>query len=619
MKRLLALALVALSAWTACSSSATPADEPSKAPVPAVQAKVEQGILPAVVVRGEDVHYTLAERMAKHKVPGVSIAVFDNYRLVWAKAYGVADAETGAPVTETTLFQAGSISKSVNALTVMTAVADGKLALDTPINTYLTTWKLPDNELTRATPVTLRRLLSHTAGTTVHGFPGYATGAAVPTIVQILDGGTPANTAAIRVDLAPGTEFRYSGGGTTISQLALVDVLGAPYPQLTRERVIGPLGMADSTYEQPLPPDRLAAAAAGHRGDGSIVPGKRHTYPEMAAAGLWTTPTDLAKFFLELSLARAGKSSLIPQDTAMLMTTVVAKNGPGPGGVGLGVFIMDRNGTLTFGHGGADEGFQADAVTSLDGGYGVVVMANSDNGFRLFAEIERTVFAAMGWPGAGTPIERVALTAEQRERFIGTYTSTRGLPLSIVATGERLERVLPMLDPVELIPIDADTLAATDEPITYTRTDRGLEIAHDGHPVGVAETLAAGTRVPLLELAAGRFDDAVAAWKALLAKDPKAPAANEERHNLFGYDLLQQGKVEASITVFRAIVVVFPESSNAYDSYGEALMAAGKTSEAIAAYHKAIEKLDADKNLDAASKPARRKHAEEQLDKLRNR
>jgi CubicO group peptidase (beta-lactamase class C family) len=614
MKRLLALVALA-----ACSSPGKTPDPPSQPSVPAVQARVEQAILPAVVVRGEDVHYTLAERMAKHRVPGVSIAVFDDYRLVWAKAYGVADTETGAPVTETTLFQAGSISKSVNALAVMTAVADGKLDLDTPINTYLATWKLPDNDLTKASPVTLRKLLSHTAGTTVHGFPGYAASLPVPTIVQVLDGAPPANTPAVRVDLAPGTEFRYSGGGTTISQLALVDVLGAPYPQITRDRVLGPLGMTASTYEQPLPPDKLATAAAGHHRDGSPVPGKRHTYPEMAAAGLWTTPTDLAKFFLELSLARAGKSSLVPQDTATLMTTVVAKNGPMPtGGVGLGVFIMDRNGALTFGHGGADEGFQADAVTGLDGGFGVVVMANSDNGFALFPEIERTVFAAMGWPGADTPIDRVALTPEQRQRFVGTFVNTRGLPISIVATGERLERVRPLFDErVELVPVAADKLAATDQPITYTSTTDGLAVAHDGRVMGAAARLAPDARLPLVELAAGRFDDAVAAWKALRARDPAAPTASEDVHNLYGYELLQDGRVEQSILVFRAIVAVYPESSNAYDSYGEALMVAGKKAEAIAAYETSLAKLDADQNLDADSKPARRKHGEQQLAKLR--
>jgi hypothetical protein len=340
----------------------------------------------------------------------------------------------------------------------------------------------------------------------------------------------------------------------------------------------------------------------------------------MAAAGLWTTPTDLARFFLELALARAGTSSQVPQETATLMTTVVAKAGPpgAPGGVGLGVFMTERNGTMMFGHGGADEGFQADAVTSLDGGYGVVVMANSDNGFALFPEIERTVFAAMGWPGADVPIDRIALTPEQRERFVGLYLRPDGVPFSIVATGERLEYAQPFLaERIELVPVAADKLAATDEPATYTLTASGLDVDFAGHGSRKIERVAAGTKLPLVELAAGRFDDAVAAWKALRAKDPEARAASEEAHNGYGYGLLLDGLVDDAILVFRAVVAVFPESSNAYDSYGEALMAAGKKAEAIAAYETALAKLDADKSLDPATVPQRRKHGEDQLAKLR--
>jgi CubicO group peptidase (beta-lactamase class C family) len=194
--------------------------------------------------------------MREHKIPAVSIAVIENYKVQWAKAYGVVDSETGARADEETTFLAGSISKSVNALGVLLAAADGTLALDKPINEQLDSWKLPDNELTRASPVTLRKLLSHTAGTTVHGFPGYVAGAPLPTVPQILDGQKPANTDPIRVDLAPGTKFRYSGGGTTISMLALSERSRKPYPQVLAERVLGPLAMVHSSYDQVLTPER---------------------------------------------------------------------------------------------------------------------------------------------------------------------------------------------------------------------------------------------------------------------------------------------------------------------------------------------------------------------------
>jgi CubicO group peptidase (beta-lactamase class C family) len=314
--------LVALALLVACGGSST-------TPVtPAVDhaANIERGLHPAVSIKGEPHTIALEQRMRELHINAVSIAVFQSYKVVWARAYGLAD--TGVPATPETLFQAGSISKSVNALGTLEAVADGVLSLDTPINDSLTGWKLPDNDLTKVTPVTLRELLSHTAGTTVHGFPGYAAGLPVPTIKQILDGEPPANSPAIRVDLAPNTQFRYSGGGITIAQLALTERSKASYPELLARRVLQPLGMTHSTYEQPLPAALVPHAAAGYGQDGTQVVGKRHIYPEMAAAGLWTTPADLARFFSEIALARANRSKLVSNEIALEMTTAVKKLDP---------------------------------------------------------------------------------------------------------------------------------------------------------------------------------------------------------------------------------------------------------------------------------------------------
>src|SRR5688572_768100 len=193
--------------------------------------RVEQGLLPAVLIKG-DPSFSIAERMKFHKVPGLSIAVIKDFKIDWARAYGIKDIETNEPVTRETLFQAGSISKSVNAMVAMKKVEQGKLSLDEPINNKLVSWKLPENEFTAKKKVTLRNLLSHTAGTTVHGFPGYAITEPLPTIQQVLDGQKPANTAAVRVNFEPGSKYRYSGGGTTITQLAISDIEKKPYPEI---------------------------------------------------------------------------------------------------------------------------------------------------------------------------------------------------------------------------------------------------------------------------------------------------------------------------------------------------------------------------------------------------
>src|SRR5687768_14358359 len=287
MKRLLATILLIVNIVQLCAFAQTTTDTQIKG--------VEQGLLPAVLIKG-DPSWSIVDRMKFHKVPALSIAVIKDFKIEWARAYGVKDLESNEPATTETLFQAGSISKSVNAMVAMKKVEQGRISLDEDINSKLISWKLPDNEFTVKKKVTLRNLLSHTAGTTVHGFPGYAITEKVPTLQQVLDGATPANTAPVRVDLEPGTRFRYSGGGTTISQLAIIDIEKKPYPDVARETVLAPLGMSNSTYSQPLPTDWRKKAATGYRANGSEVKGKIHIYPEMAAAGLWTTPTDLAKF-----------------------------------------------------------------------------------------------------------------------------------------------------------------------------------------------------------------------------------------------------------------------------------------------------------------------------------
>src|SRR3982751_1769554 len=282
---------------------------------PADTARIERvlrGLRPSVEVVGRPpVQWALAERMKEHMVPGISIAVIEGGRISWARGVGVKEAGKSDSVTPGTLFQAASISKPVAATAMLRLVERGTLQLDTNVNKYLTSWKVPDNKFTATEKVTLRRIVSHTAGLTVHGFPGYDPSAPRPTVVQVLNGEKPANTEAVRVDTTPGTIERYSGGGTTIMQQLLVDVSGKPFPTLMQELVLGPVGMTSSTYEQPLPAARAGEAAHAPGGDGAVVPGGWHVYPEMAPAGLWTRPTDLLKWAIAITDARAGRSTAL--------------------------------------------------------------------------------------------------------------------------------------------------------------------------------------------------------------------------------------------------------------------------------------------------------------------
>jgi CubicO group peptidase (beta-lactamase class C family) len=408
--------------------------------------RFQDALLPAVVVRGESPAVkSLADRMAELKVPGVSIAVIDGGRIEWARGFGVARVG-GPPVSPDTLFQAASISKPVFALAVLKLGDAGKLDIDANINGYLTSWKLPENDLTRQAPVTLRRLLSHSAGTTVSGFPGYGDNAPIPTTAQILDGTAPANTAAVRVDLLPGSQFRYSGGGYTVAQLALADVTDQPTPAMMRDLVLAPLGMTRSTYEQPLPAARLAEAAMPYDHAGQPI-GNPQVHPEMAAAGLWTTPSDLARYAIGVQRAHAGEAdTLIRARTARdMLVPVIRSHGIGPE-------IGGRPERKYFMHGGSNRGYRCLLFAYTDG-RGVVLMTNGDNGGALQGEIVRTLAQLYGWPDFA-PVERTlaSVKPEGLDRFAGAWILNDGQPLVIRSGGDRLFVQFPRQPMDEMFP-----------------------------------------------------------------------------------------------------------------------------------------------------------------------
>jgi CubicO group peptidase (beta-lactamase class C family) len=341
--------------------------------------------------------------LKQFNVPGVSIAVIKDFKVAATYAYGVADVETGAPVTPETLFQAASISKPVAAMASLKAIQDGKFTLDQDINTILKSWTLPTGDFTRERPVTPRSLMSHTSGTgDGFGFPGYALGAPLPTLPQILDGVAPSNLRKVRLERPPLKGFKYSGGGVLIQQLALMDAVGRPFAQIAREWVLDPIGMTNSTYEQPLPAAREKQAARAHNRTGARMGDPWHVYPEQAAAGLWTTPTDLAKFAIEVQLAVLGRSTrVLSRATALEMVTPV---GVGPYAVGL--TIQKEGEGWYIGHGGSNWGFQCFLLAHRLHGYGVAIMTNGDNGGPLINELRKRVQHEYAWDALDQPIPR---------------------------------------------------------------------------------------------------------------------------------------------------------------------------------------------------------------------
>ena len=347
--------------------------------------------------------YTLRQVMERFRVPGVSVAVIKDFEIHWAKGYGVADVEAGAAVENNTLFQAASISKPVAAMAVVRAVQDGRFSLDDDVNTILKSWRLPDSEFTRGHPVTPRALLSHTSGLgDGFGFPGYHPSAPRPTVVEILNGSKPSNVGPVLMERPPFTAFKYSGGGVTVMQLAMIDSFHEPYPGLLQRLVLGPIGMTDSTYEQPLSSERDTHAARAHSGGGRAMDTKWHVYPELAAAGLWTTSVDLAKFAIEIQKAALGRSSKVLTQTSI--REMLSPVGVGDYAVGLSVTKIGQG--WYFGHGGSNWGFQCDFIAHRLKGYGVAIMTNSDSGRPVIDEIRARVAAAYGWDSLDKPVLR---------------------------------------------------------------------------------------------------------------------------------------------------------------------------------------------------------------------
>lgn len=380
--------------------------------------EVENNLGLWVNIEGSSNQHTLQQQMDAYHVNGVSIAVVKDHKIEWARGYGWADTATQRPVTSETLFQAASISKSINGIGILKLVEEKQVNLDSDINDYLNKWKFPYDSLSKGKKITLANLLSHTAGLNVSGFPGYEKEDNIPALGFILDGKKPANTPAVRSVFEPGLKFQYSGGGIAISQLLLQDVTGKSYETFMRKQVLKPMGMHSSFYSQPPSSNKQNILATAYNDEGKEVKGKYHIYPEQAAAGLWTNPTDLASYIIETQLALQGKSSKVLSQEMTKIRLNPFKDSKSA----LGVFISKKGDQSYFQHGGKNEGFVAQYYGSIEGGNGVVVMANSSN-TSILMEIINSVALVYDWKRFYEPkIKKVVkINNNILETYLGEY------------------------------------------------------------------------------------------------------------------------------------------------------------------------------------------------------
>ena len=377
---------------------------------------IESNITQVYSVKGKPIQKTaLANRMNELKVPGVSIAVFSNGELEWAKCYGWADYNFEKHVDTETMFQAASISKSPSTIAMLKLVEHGELNLDVDVEDYLTSWQIPDNPFTVTNKVTLRRIVSHTAGLTIHGAYAYAHGEKLPSIIDYLDGNSMEWPTVVFQE--PGKSMSYSGGGFMIMQLMFEDHFKQPFADFIDEIILTPLDMSRSTYHQPLPDHYAKNAAAGHGLDGKKVNGNWSKYRNQAAAGLWTTPKDLAKMAIDVQKSYASASGkILSKPMAQQSLTY------GLGDYGLGFEISEDK--LRFGHGGSNNGYKCKLSSSIKTGSGAAIMTNSENGLILLKEILLTIGLEYGWEGFTVEEKTVVeLSDSEYELLVGDYSA----------------------------------------------------------------------------------------------------------------------------------------------------------------------------------------------------
>ncbi len=382
--------------------------------------QVENNLGGRIKIEGEN--WNILDRMAYYKFNGVSIAVIQNYEVVWAKGYGWADINEKIPVTENTLFQAASVSKSINSMAVLKLAQDKKLDLNTDINQYLTSWKFPYDNIANGKKINTLNLLTHTAGIS-NSAPEYVYKDSIPSLIQILNGDAApsrfvySRVVAARSEFEPGIKYQYSNNGIGITQLLVTDITKKTYEEYISETIFKPLGMFNSCYTNAEIQNQKQILATGYL-NGYEVDGKHVIIPILSAGGLWTTPTDLAKFIIELQLSYEGKSNkILSKEMAVKMLT------PYIDSVGSGVFIKDVNGEKYFEHSGTLPGFNSEYYASMQGGNGVVVMVNSGSSDAFIREIINSVATVYEWKDFYQPVYKKATPLPDSiiQKYVGVY------------------------------------------------------------------------------------------------------------------------------------------------------------------------------------------------------
>jgi CubicO group peptidase (beta-lactamase class C family) len=555
--------------------------------------QVENNLIPYVPVKGLK-GWNIIERMKYYKVPGLSIAVIKDYKIEWAKGYGLADTLKNTPVTTETMFSAGSISKFLMAVTALKMVDNGLIELEQPMNNYLTSWKIAENDFTKKTSITLRMLLSHSAGTSQTSYFGFTPSEPLPTIVEVLSGAKISQSRGVVVNSEPNKEFRYSGGGSMIAQLALMDVSKNSFSNLTQEILFDKLGMKNSTFEQPVPAKYTKQCSWAYS-YASWFKGMPYTYPQQAAAGLYTTPTDLAKFFIDVQKSYLGKGKILSQNITkkMLTAQVNVSDGGYKEQMGIGPFLIQRTDNkdpkgVFFEFTGVNAGFLAYGMASVEGGNGVIVMLNSgDNQNGIGKEIRRAVAKVYNWTNyLPTEIQPINLPENELNKMAGRYRMGSDEVLYLRKEKNYLVENINNGYEIYCFPISKDSIVFTDYNIKgfFKRNENdeiiGLQNIYQEKPMPKMKD---DEFSPSEYLNMQKYDKAKKAFGAMNMK--------EGQITYLAYDLMNKKPLneKAVKTILDLAIEQHPNSSMVYSRWGDYYLKINDKTNAIKSYRKALE------------------------------
>ncbi len=327
--------------------------------------------------------YTVDEVMIKYGLKGLSVAVFENYKLSWTETWGVKDVVSNGKIDVNTAFSAASIAKPITATLLAILEEKGLIDLKLPVDSYLKRWKLPNSKFTKDIDVTLEHLLSHTAGTSQHGFADYYIGDNLPTLVQSLEGNLPQNIQEIEFMFRPGSSWKYSGGGYVIAQVAVEDHLGKSLAELANEYLFYPLSLKNTTMKQPNEVGFLENVAKAHDYNGNILRTGIPITPQVAPSGLWTTPTDMATLMIEIQNALKGADTKVISPTvADRITEIVTMDLDADWSLGWERRYLFAN-YEWFSHGGSNSGIGGHIYATMQDGNGITFFGNGPNNVRI--------------------------------------------------------------------------------------------------------------------------------------------------------------------------------------------------------------------------------------------